>query len=92
MPSKKRNYWNLGMSEWLKNILFGTKTIVVRARNKVGRFVKDDKSTPENEAWTRPVTKKDTRYSYGISSTKEFPPPGTTKYKMMVLAGEIKEK
>jgi len=57
MPSKKRNYWNLGMSEWLKNILFGTKTIVVRARNKVGRYVKDDKSTPENEAFTKKTVK-----------------------------------
>jgi hypothetical protein len=63
-----------------------------RARTTKGKFVADDPSTPENEAWTRPVTKKDTRYSYGINSMKEFPPPGTTKYKMMVLAGEIKEK
>jgi len=32
-----------------------------------------------------------TKYSYGIHLTKDLPPPGTPKYKMMVLSGEIKE-
>jgi hypothetical protein len=64
-----------------------------RARTKSGAFIRDDPSTPENEAWVDKSSKKekDSRYSYGISSKKDFPPPGTSKYKMMVLSGEIKE-
>ena len=38
----KRNYWYIGISEWLKNKLLGTETIVVRARNKAGQYLKDD--------------------------------------------------
>ena len=30
-----------------------TKTKPVRARNKRGHYVKDDPSTPENEAWVK---------------------------------------
>ena len=30
---------------------------VVRARNKKGHYIKDDPSTPENEAWTTKVKK-----------------------------------
>jgi len=33
---------------------------------------------------------KKSKYSYGINSKKDLPSPGTTKYKMMVLSGEIK--
>ena len=62
-----------------------------RARTKSGAFIGDDPNTPENEAWVGKSSKKDSRYSYGISSKKDFPPPGTSKYKMMVLSGEIKE-
>jgi hypothetical protein len=62
-----------------------------RARTKKGAFVADDPSTPENEAWVKTSPKKPSKYSYGIDSKKDFPPPGTTKYKMMVLSGEIKE-
>ena len=73
-----------------------TKT---RARTKEGNFIGDDPKTPENEAWVETGTKakvtsgekKDSKYSYGIDSKKDFPPPGTSKYKMMVLSGEIKE-
>ena len=42
----------------LKTILAATKTIKVRARNKKGHYVKDDPTTPENEAWTTKVVKK----------------------------------
>ena len=62
-----------------------------RARTKKGAFIADDPNTPENEAWVRASPKKDSKYSYGINSKKDFPPPGTSKYKMMVLSGEIKE-
>tara|TARA_R100001530_G_scaffold63954_3_gene45975 strand:+ start:23 stop:226 length:204 start_codon:yes stop_codon:yes gene_type:complete len=62
-----------------------------RARTSKGKFIPDDPSTPENEAWVRPVTKKEGKFSYGINAKKDFPPPGTPKYKMMVLSGEIKE-
>ncbi len=62
-----------------------------RARTKKGIFVGDDSSTPENEAWVRTSLKKPSKYSYGINSKKDFPFPGTPKYKMMVLSGEIKE-
>jgi len=67
------------------------KSIKRRARTGTGTFVPDDPSTPENEAWVRPVVKKASKFSYGIDAKKDFPPPGTPKYKMMVLAGEIKE-
>ena len=47
--------------EKIKTILAPTETIKVRARNKKGHYVKDDPSTPENEAWTTKVIKKVTR-------------------------------
>ena len=62
-----------------------------RARTKEGAFIADDPSTSENEAWVKADPKKPSKYSYGINSKKDFPPPGTAKYKMMVLSGEIKE-
>lgn len=33
----------------------------VRARNDKGHYVKDDPTTPENEAWTTKIVKKITR-------------------------------
>ena len=42
----------------LETILAPTETVKVRARNKKGHYVKDDPSTPENEAWTTKVVKK----------------------------------
>ena len=47
--------------EKIKTILAPTETVKVRARNKKGHYVKDDPSTPENEAWTTKVIKKVTR-------------------------------
>ena len=46
----KRNYWYIGISEWLKNKLLGTETIVVRARNKAGQYLKDDPKTKKKTA------------------------------------------
>ena len=54
----KRNYWYIGISEWLKNKLLGTETIVVRARNKAGQYLKDDPKTKKNEAYTKKEVKK----------------------------------
>ena len=54
----KRNYWYIGISEWLKNKLLGTETIVVRARNKAGQYLKDDPKTKKNEAYTKKLVKK----------------------------------
>ena len=54
----KRNYWYIGISEWLKNKLLGTETIVVRARNKAGQYLKDDPKTKKNEAYTKKAVKK----------------------------------
>ena len=62
-----------------------------RARTGKGEFIADDPNTPENEAWVELTTKKEAKYSYGINTKKDFPSPGTPKYKMMVLSGEIKE-
>ena len=62
-----------------------------RARTGKGNFVADDPSTPENEAWVETTAKKAAKFSYGITTKKDFPPPGTPKHKMMVLSGEIKE-
>ena len=52
-----------------------------RARTKSGKFIPDDPSTPENEAWVK--TKS--------SSKKALPPKGSAEYKAMLLRGEIKE-
>ena len=48
----KRNYWNIGISEWLRNKLFGTETVVVRARNKKGQYVKDNPKTKKKSTVT----------------------------------------
>jgi len=48
---KKRNYWNIGLSDWFKNTFINT-TERIRPRNLKGRYVGDDKSTPDvNEAY-----------------------------------------
>jgi anion-transporting ArsA/GET3 family ATPase len=47
---------------WLEKMwskVTGTEKIKVRARNKKGHYVGDDKSTPDvNEAWTTKRVKK----------------------------------
>tara|TARA_R100000808_G_scaffold10564_1_gene27936 strand:+ start:9465 stop:9668 length:204 start_codon:yes stop_codon:yes gene_type:complete len=62
-----------------------------RARTKKGHYIADDPKTPENEAWVKPSVKQEGKFSYGLNAKKDFPSPGTPKYKMMVLSGEIKE-
>ena len=57
----KRNYWNIGISEWLRNKLFGTETVVVRARNKKGQYVKDNPKTKKNEPFTKKTVKRKTK-------------------------------
>ena len=42
----------------LKTILTATETIKVSARNDKGNYLKDDPTTPENEAWTTKIVKK----------------------------------
>jgi len=55
---KKRNYWNIGLSAWFKNTFINT-TERIRARNVKGRYVGDDKSTPDvNEAYVTVPRKK----------------------------------
>jgi len=49
------------MSWWTKVVDFftGTEEVKVRSRNKKGRYVADDKSTPDvNEAYTTKRVKK----------------------------------
>ena len=45
----------------------------------------------KSEVSVKPSMKKEAKFSYGINAKKDFPSPGTPKYKMMVLSGEIKE-
>ncbi len=43
----KRNYWNCGLSEWfVKRFIFNTEK--VRARDKKGQYVGDDKTAFES--------------------------------------------
>ena len=42
----------------IQDILRKPITKKVRARNKKGHYIKDDPTTPENEAWTTKVVKK----------------------------------
>jgi len=48
----KRNYWNCGLSKWFKE-RFIYITQIVRTRDEEGKYVGDDKTTPDvNEAYT----------------------------------------
>ena len=62
-----------------------------RATTGKRKDIADNPKTSKNEARVEFATKKETKYSYGINTKKDFPLPGTPKYKMMVLYGEIKE-
>ncbi len=42
----------------IQDIVNTEATKKVRARNDKGHYIKDDPSTPENEAWTTKVVKK----------------------------------
>ena len=62
-----------------------------RARTRKEKDIADNPNTSENEASVKPSMKKEAKFSYGINAKKDFPLPGTPKYKIMVLSGEIKE-
>ena len=43
----------IGLSKWFKETFLGIEEKIVRARDKDGKYVGDDKSTPDvNEAYT----------------------------------------
>jgi len=68
---KKRNYWNIGLSDWFKNTFINT-TERIRARNLKGRYVGDDKSTPDvNEAYVTVPRKKRSKKKKKSSATKK---------------------
>lgn len=48
----KRNYWSVGLSNWFKKYIIGDTGSGVRAKDSRGRYIADDKSTPDvNEAY-----------------------------------------
>ena len=50
----------IGLSKWFKATLLGIEDKTARARNKKGKYVGDDKSTPNvNEAYTTVNVRKD---------------------------------
>ena len=50
----------IGLSKWFKATFLGFEEKTVRARNKKGKYVGDDKSTPDvNEAYTTVNVRKD---------------------------------
>ena len=58
---QKRNYWYCGLSRWFRERFIYT-TEVIRTRDKRGKFVADDPSTPDvNEAYTVTKVKKPTK-------------------------------
>jgi len=50
----------IGLSKWFKETFLGIEEKTVRSRNKKGKYVGDDKSTPNvNEAFTTVNVRKD---------------------------------
>ena len=50
----------IGLSKWFKETFLGLEEKIVRARDKKGKYVGDDKSTPNvNEAYTTVNVRKD---------------------------------
>ena len=50
----------IGLSKWFKETFLGIEEKTVRSRNKKGKYVGDDKSTPNvNEAYTNVDVRKD---------------------------------
>ena len=50
----------IDLSKWFKETFLGIEEKTVRARNKKGKYVGDDKSTPNvNEAYTTVNVRKD---------------------------------
>ena len=68
---KKRNYWFCGLSDWFRNTFINT-TERVRARNVKGRYVGDDKATPDiNEAYVTVPKKRSRKKKKSTSVTKK---------------------
>jgi hypothetical protein len=61
-----------------------------RARTEAGKFIPDDPSTPQNEAWVDDRSKKKTDPKKKMS-LKDLPPVGSSDRKRLVLQGIIKE-
>ena len=56
----KETIMAIGLSKWFKETFLGLEEKTVRARNKKGKYVGDDKSTPNvNEAYTTVNVRKD---------------------------------
>jgi len=50
----------IGLSKWFKETFLGIEEKTVRSRDKKGKYVGDDKSTPNvNEAYTTVNVRKD---------------------------------
>jgi len=50
----------IGLSKWFKATFLGIEEKIVRARDKKGKYVGDDKSTPNvNESYTTVNVRKD---------------------------------
>ena len=50
----------IGLSKWFKATFLGIEEKTVRSRDKKGKYVGDDKSTPNvNEAYTTVTVRKD---------------------------------
>jgi len=50
----------IGLSKWFKETFLGLEEKTVRTRDKKGKYVGDDKSTPNvNEAYTTTNVRKD---------------------------------
>ena len=50
----------IGLSKWFKETFLGVEEKIVRSRDKKGKYVGDDKSTPNvNEAYTTVNVRKD---------------------------------
>ena len=63
-----------------------------RARTKTGKYVADDPSTPENEAWVdEKPEKKSSKKAVSKKSAIDLPPIGSSERKSLILQGIIKE-
>ena len=50
----------IGLSKWFKETFLGIEEKIIRSRDKKGKYVGDDKSTPNvNEAYTTVNVRKD---------------------------------
>ena len=57
----------IGLSKWFKETFLGIEEKTVRSRDKKGKYVGDDKSTPNvNEAYTTVNVRKDKQMFPGI--------------------------